>query len=402
MKIKKILALYIILLFIGIAVAPTINFNTVKASTDDDFVEVTTRSYTKHRLIIINENNDLTPENGVVSGTGTNVDPYIISGWEFDGSTQYLIDKIRWKSIFHQLLIALLFGVKESAISISNTDKYIIIRDNYFVDWNEPTPPPDPYGHSPRPDHMAIAIGNAKNIVIENNIISNCNEGISCSSLAIIRNNSFFSIKDGWEAVSISAQGTIVENNVFQDCDVNSCIYFLYADNTTIIRNNSLKNIEGYSILGVNGLVENNTLVNCDIAIKVGSSTVQNNLVKSSTIGVASFNQNFISHNDLINNSVGVGCYWPPHNPIIINNTIQGNNWGIYGIEGSQPLVHYNNIFGNNAGLNYKGGRIINATLNWWGASNGPSGTGPGDGDSVSDNVSYNPWLTSPNPDAGR
>jgi len=41
---KKILALGIILLFIGVAVAPSINFNVVKASNDNDLVEVTTQA----------------------------------------------------------------------------------------------------------------------------------------------------------------------------------------------------------------------------------------------------------------------------------------------------------------------------------------------------------------------
>jgi hypothetical protein len=38
------LAIGIILLFVGVTIAPTINFNTVKASTDDDLVEVTTQA----------------------------------------------------------------------------------------------------------------------------------------------------------------------------------------------------------------------------------------------------------------------------------------------------------------------------------------------------------------------
>jgi hypothetical protein len=38
----KCLAIGIILLFVGVTIAPTINFNTVKASTDNDLVEVTT------------------------------------------------------------------------------------------------------------------------------------------------------------------------------------------------------------------------------------------------------------------------------------------------------------------------------------------------------------------------
>jgi hypothetical protein len=41
---KKILSLGVILLFIGVAVAPSINFNTVKASNEDDLVEVTTQA----------------------------------------------------------------------------------------------------------------------------------------------------------------------------------------------------------------------------------------------------------------------------------------------------------------------------------------------------------------------
>jgi len=42
--IRKLLAIGIILLFVGVTIAPTINFNTVKASTEDDLVEVTTQA----------------------------------------------------------------------------------------------------------------------------------------------------------------------------------------------------------------------------------------------------------------------------------------------------------------------------------------------------------------------
>jgi hypothetical protein len=41
---KKGLAVSVILLFIGLAIAPSINFNTVKASDEDDFVEVTSQA----------------------------------------------------------------------------------------------------------------------------------------------------------------------------------------------------------------------------------------------------------------------------------------------------------------------------------------------------------------------
>jgi hypothetical protein len=41
---RKCLTVGIILLFIGVTIVPTINFNTVKASTNDDLVEVTTQA----------------------------------------------------------------------------------------------------------------------------------------------------------------------------------------------------------------------------------------------------------------------------------------------------------------------------------------------------------------------
>jgi hypothetical protein len=44
MEIKKLLAVSIILLFLGVSVAPSINFTVVKASTDDDLMEVTTQA----------------------------------------------------------------------------------------------------------------------------------------------------------------------------------------------------------------------------------------------------------------------------------------------------------------------------------------------------------------------
>jgi len=43
-EMKKILALGVIFLFIGVSIAPSINFTVVKASNDNDLVEVTTQT----------------------------------------------------------------------------------------------------------------------------------------------------------------------------------------------------------------------------------------------------------------------------------------------------------------------------------------------------------------------
>ena len=56
-NLKKGLVVSIILLFIGVAVAPCINQSIVKASTDDDLVEVTKESYQNLRYFNDNETN---------------------------------------------------------------------------------------------------------------------------------------------------------------------------------------------------------------------------------------------------------------------------------------------------------------------------------------------------------
>jgi hypothetical protein len=52
---RKCLAMGIIILFIGVAFAPSINLNVVKASNDNDLVEVTTKNYQDFQGLSNNE-----------------------------------------------------------------------------------------------------------------------------------------------------------------------------------------------------------------------------------------------------------------------------------------------------------------------------------------------------------
>lgn len=57
--------------------------------------------------------------------------------------------------------------------------------------------------------------------------------------------------------------------------------------------------------------------------------------------------------------------------------------------------INNNNIFGNGVwGIFSKTDSVVDATNNWWGAVDGPSGVGVGSGDAVSTNVNFTPWLT--------
>jgi len=58
--------------------------------------------------------------------------------------------------------------------------------------------------------------------------------------------------------------------------------------------------------------------------------------------------------------------------------------------------LRFSQIVGNGAGVkNEYGTATIDATLNWWGNASGPSGAGPGAGDSITTMVDYDPFFTS-------
>lgn len=78
--------------------------------------------------------------------------------------------------------------------------------------------------------------------------------------------------------------------------------------------------------------------------------------------------------------------------------TADQQSWNAYPYEAKTINVtfHSNQIFGNTNGVDKgTGGTIINDfARNWWGAATGPSGIGPGSGDSIADGVGFAPWCT--------
>ncbi|MCR4408634.1 MAG: right-handed parallel beta-helix repeat-containing protein [Anaerolineae bacterium] len=86
------------------------------------------------------------------------------------------------------------------------------------------------------------------------------------------------------------------------------------------------------------------------------------------------------------------------------DNTLNTAKWGDPGgimlgtaVNAATVAVHNNCITGNLPnGVTNKATGSLDAENNWWGAPDGPSGSGPGSGDAVSANVDYDPWLTMP------
>ena len=164
----------------------------------------------------------------------------------------------------------------------------------------------------------------------------------------------------------------------------------------------------GYASPTITGnTIDSNTAVHGGgIASKIASPTVTDNIITDNAAdslgGGIGFRQSSptISHNIIEANTAlcggGIGCDSSSFGTID-SCTISGNNGdGVYCESASSPEIHWCNITDNTGyGVqNIDPGVMVDAEDNWWGDSTGPGGYGPGSGDSVSQWVDYDPWLT--------
>lgn len=110
------------------------------------FCQASEQKFTAHAPIRINGNSGFTSANGVVAGNGTYENPYVIEGWEIDGSGSG-------------------FG-----IFIGNATDYFVIRNCYIYNANGNT------GEFTK--NSGIFLYNSINGKIERNTVSNCGFGI--------------------------------------------------------------------------------------------------------------------------------------------------------------------------------------------------------------------------------
>jgi hypothetical protein len=151
----------------------------------------------------------------------------------------------------------------------------------------------------------------------------------------------------------------------------------------------------------------------CGIGVKVtaGSSntTVRNGEVRQSTgdgIRVESSNQvpDQIAFQDVkVNANAGHGiALYDGTGHSVTESVLTGNNssrtaHGAIAVFSTCTRINRNEITGNQCAGVYAGEYFstapVDATENWWGSADGPSGAGPGSGDAVSEAVAYDPWL---------
>jgi parallel beta-helix repeat protein len=166
------------------------------------------------------------------------------------------------------------------------------------------------------------------------------------------------------------------------------------------------------SIIGVSGplLVRNNYIHDNDNdGLWIDSArniSVEGNIVRGNPDGVylSSYGDAFqgVINGEWVydwSNQQTDGPYGPM-NISMSGNTIADNRTygGVY-LQAGHPstiAIHDNVITGNAPGVANYLDAPVDMTCNWWGATNGPGPVATGDGDGISANLTFSPWLTSP------
>jgi parallel beta-helix repeat protein len=255
---------------------------------------------TFHSPIEIYSNADFTAANGVIWGSGTSTDPYIIGGWNIDASTGIGID-------------------------IRNTDAHFIIRDVCVHSGIMGSLFP----------HDGISIWDASNGTIETSTLWENRWGIS------LFNDRDMRIKDN----TISKNGE-------------TGIFLMDSQNTEIVNNDIFENeINGIGLVQSDQIVisENELHENEEYGIFIYESfdvTIEYNAVAEngkSGIGIGDSNNITISHNDVIENDESGIWITSSHEIRAIDNRVNSNDEvGISISDGSSNIQIDGNIVSNN------------------------------------------------------
>jgi len=91
--------------------------------------------------------------------------------------------------------------------------------------------------------------------------------------------------------------------------------------------------------------------------------------------------------------SYSTGIVVQSASPTVDHTTLSTNTAGLT-TTSATPIVRNCTFTGNTSGfVNNTPATVVDARMNWWNSNLGPSGSGPGTGQSVSTGVSYEPWL---------
>lgn len=258
-------------------------------------------------------------------------------------------------------------------------------------------------------EHKVLFADDATNLTIRGNLVRNgTGNGVkSWSANTTVANNTFSGLQ---RAVIVSGSDGTVTGNLIENSSIGVSLSGAdgrivantvrdnereaitgVSENGTVQGNDVFRNGAGISFRLWPGIeIANNTVVdNDEFGIKLRGAhdgTVENNTIEASGIGVL-LQEGFISEtagnhlrgNEIAENRIGVLVHGDAPGTTLRENNVHDSARD--GLDASQA------------------DQEVDARWNWWGCSEGPEDAAC---DSVSGDVAYEPWLTTPNGEAGR
>jgi len=317
---------------------------------------------TSHAPIYINGNDNFISANGVVGGSGTENDPYIIENWDINAENVH-------------------------GTWIENTTAYFIIRNCYVHDgWNN--------------GKFGIYLNSVINGKIDNCIIENNYDGIMFNHSSnnfincAISNNALYGIYLSYSPNNCLKNNALLNNmcnlNVwgseniscyYQDIDTSNeingkPIYYMIEKENLVFDG---ENIGYLGLISCENILVNNltmgedtegiylfstncsTITNCITTNKYWEGILlissSNNIIKNCAtrnnylygFEIISSSNNTILNCNIENNLRGIYLYNYSDNNLVLNNTVENNYYGIYSYYKSDNNRIYHNIIINNA-----------------------------------------------------
>jgi len=243
---------------------------------------------------------------------------------------------------------------------------------NTSSDWNEVTGSGSIIENAILTSSIEVHINDTSPKINKNSISG----WIDCEySSSIISNN------DIEGAIRVSFSYTVISGNTIHNGAIGvDCS----SDYRSIISNNTISGGEtGIISAGArDATISNNVIRDCAVGIDAVGSTIEQNVITNNGRGVLDRSAEIILNNTIVNNTVGV--YTQNNKPIVFNNIHNNSEYNIR----LDKLSKYN----------------VNATYNWWGTTD-VQAINQSIHDFKNDfnlgNVTFIPFLTEPNPQAG-
>jgi parallel beta-helix repeat protein len=283
-----------------------------------------------HDPIVILIIDDFTLDNGVVSGSGTIDDPYIIEDWGIDASSS-------------------------TGIYIEGTDAYFIVR-NCFIH--------DGIGSG----YSGIYLYGCVNGILSGNTCLNNLAGIyleSSDGITVSDNTCRYN----YDGIYLYDSGGITLSN--NDCSFNSRYgVLLYSSSDNIISNNTLdtnSNIGIFLQQSSNGnAISNNTCSNANYGICLSQSsgnTIDNNTCSLSYLSgmrLSLSSGNILRNNNCSSNDIGIILQRSSSNALSNNNCSSNDDYGIYIYLSSNS----NTLSNNTCSYDYYGMYLVSSSGN--------------------------------------